>query len=217
MMTLVVYLFFQVVVSLSAFGRLIIHTGAMGSKSVLDPELERHLLPSGLHASLLIKATERLRRKTSVTTQYKTALERAEKQRRGFSNSSTLKRRSAGDSNISRGSGYDYGSNNETQRPSLLVRFEEEESILKIAQMFSGSDELISPRSGETKDDSQGNKIRRRSLSTESIESVDEMVKSFNVPRASVMNRVDSTDLKALLETTLSQCDRNSVTPAKGN
>jgi hypothetical protein len=72
MISLVVYLFLQVIVSLSAFGRLIIHTGAMGSKRVLDPEFERQLLPSGLHASLLIKATERLRRKTSVTAQYKT-------------------------------------------------------------------------------------------------------------------------------------------------
>lgn len=68
---IVAYLFFQVVVSLSAFGRLIIHTGAMGEKRVLDPEFERQLLPSGLHASLLIKATERSRRKTLATDQYR--------------------------------------------------------------------------------------------------------------------------------------------------
>jgi hypothetical protein len=54
--SIVLALFFQVVVSLSAFGRLIIHTGAMGSKCVLDPALEHLLLPSGLHAALLIIA-----------------------------------------------------------------------------------------------------------------------------------------------------------------
>jgi hypothetical protein len=64
------FMFFQMVSSLSCFGRLIIHTGAMGQKRVLDPEFERHLLPSGLHASLLIKATERARRCTSATAQY---------------------------------------------------------------------------------------------------------------------------------------------------
>lgn len=62
----VMYLFFQTVVSLSAFGRLIIHTGAMSNQPVLDPALEKALLPSGLHASLLIKATDRKRRRTSV-------------------------------------------------------------------------------------------------------------------------------------------------------
>lgn len=70
LIVLVMAIFFQVVVSLSAFGRLIIHTGAMGKKRVLDPEFEKLLLPSGLHASLLIKATERRRRRTSVMTQY---------------------------------------------------------------------------------------------------------------------------------------------------
>jgi hypothetical protein len=47
---IVLFLFFQVVVPLSAFGRLIIHTGAMAKRRVLDKELERDLLPSGLHA-----------------------------------------------------------------------------------------------------------------------------------------------------------------------
>ena len=73
LIALVTGLFFQVVVSLSAFGRLIIHTGAMGKKRVLDPQFERYLLPSGLHASLLIKATERRRRRTSVTSQYQSS------------------------------------------------------------------------------------------------------------------------------------------------
>lgn len=55
--TMVFFLFFQVVVPLSAFGRLVIHTGAMSSRRVLDEEFEKELLPSGLHASLLIRAT----------------------------------------------------------------------------------------------------------------------------------------------------------------
>ena len=53
----VMTLFLQVLVAYSAFGRLIIHTGAMGEKPVLSAELEQDLLPSGLHASLLLKAS----------------------------------------------------------------------------------------------------------------------------------------------------------------
>jgi len=44
-------LFFQVVIAYSAFGRLIVHTGAMGKKTVLSPELEQALLPLGLAPS----------------------------------------------------------------------------------------------------------------------------------------------------------------------
>ena len=62
---------FQVVIPLSAFGRLIIHTGAMAQRPVLDAELEQELLPSGLHASLLIRATDRRRKYASATDQYR--------------------------------------------------------------------------------------------------------------------------------------------------
>lgn len=41
MVTLSLALFIQVVVPLSAFGRLIMHTGAMAKKPVLDQELEK--------------------------------------------------------------------------------------------------------------------------------------------------------------------------------
>jgi len=71
LLAVVLYLFFSTVVSLSAFGRLIIHTGAMAEKPVLDPALEQALLPSGLHASLLIKATDRKRRHVSVISAYR--------------------------------------------------------------------------------------------------------------------------------------------------
>jgi len=67
----VLLMFFQVVIPLSAFGRLIIHTGAMAKKRVIDEELEKDLLPSGLHASLLIRATDRRRKYTSAVQQYR--------------------------------------------------------------------------------------------------------------------------------------------------
>jgi hypothetical protein len=69
LLLVVMSLFLHAVISLSAFGRLIIHTGAMGNRPVLDPSLEKALLPSGLHASLLIMATDRKRRQTSVVGQ----------------------------------------------------------------------------------------------------------------------------------------------------
>jgi hypothetical protein len=219
MISSVLYLFLQVIVSLSAFGRLIIHTGAMGSKRVLDPEFERQLLPSGLHASLLIKATERLRRKTSVTAQYKTS-QRAGPQGRGFSrnNSSTTKRRPDVDStpflDVSGGINYEYGSSTPHRMSS-----EEEHSIFNIPKVYSGSDRVKrSPRSDETKDNSQGSKSggHRRNVSTDSTDSADELVKGIKFPRPSVLNRVASNDLKAVLEMTLSQSD-NNLEQATGN
>ena len=71
LLVLVSIMFFQVVIPLSAFGRLIIHTGAMAKRPVLDKELEKELLPSGLHASLLIRATDRRRKYSSATDQYR--------------------------------------------------------------------------------------------------------------------------------------------------
>lgn len=71
-LVVVATLFFQVVIAYSAFGRLIVHTGAMGKKAVLSPELEQALLPSGLHASLLLRATTRKKKHTSVISQYRT-------------------------------------------------------------------------------------------------------------------------------------------------
>ena len=67
-------LFFQVVITYSAFGRLILHTGAMGKKRVLDPELEKALLPSGLQASLVMKATTHSKQQSAAVVQYRTPL-----------------------------------------------------------------------------------------------------------------------------------------------
>jgi hypothetical protein len=68
---MVLGMFFQVIIPLSAFGRLIIHTGAMAKRPVLDEELEKELLPSGLHASLLIRATDRRRKYANAQEQYR--------------------------------------------------------------------------------------------------------------------------------------------------
>jgi hypothetical protein len=74
----VITLFFCIVVPLSAFGRLVLHTGAMSEQPVLSERLELDLLPSGLHAGLVIRAHHSQRRyganntntATGVTRQY---------------------------------------------------------------------------------------------------------------------------------------------------
>ena len=67
----ILLLFFHVMTVYSAFGRLIIHSGAMGDSPIFDPSFEAELLPRGLHTSLLFKALDELRKGTSVTRQYK--------------------------------------------------------------------------------------------------------------------------------------------------
>jgi len=67
----ILLLFFHVMTVYSAFGRLIIHSGAMGDSPIFDPTFEAELLPRGLHTSLLFKALDELRKGTSVTRQYK--------------------------------------------------------------------------------------------------------------------------------------------------
>ena len=68
----VVHMFFSLTVRLSTFGRLILHTGAMSpERSILSQELEKELLPTGLYASLMIRAYHRRKQNTSVTNQYR--------------------------------------------------------------------------------------------------------------------------------------------------
>jgi hypothetical protein len=64
-------LFIHVVTVFSAFGRIIMHTGAMGSKPIFDKATENRLLPHSLHTSLHEKASEELGRNTSITRQYR--------------------------------------------------------------------------------------------------------------------------------------------------
>ena len=173
LLSVVAYLFFQVVVSLSAFGRLIIHTGAMGRKKVLDPEMERQLLPSGLHASLLIKATERCRRRTSVHTQYATPLARSDSPAESYGMSehaSTAIHQS--DSGLAE-------KGVETRYASFSVE-KPQHNFLDI--------EKASPRRFERKG------RHRRFQSTDSAFSVDDLVKDINFPNASVLNQAGGSD-----------------------
>ena len=64
-------LFFHVVVVFSAFGRIIMHTGAMGSDRIFDEATEKRLLPHTLHTSLFEKAKAELARNTSIMRQYR--------------------------------------------------------------------------------------------------------------------------------------------------
>ena len=66
----VVILFFSIVVPLSAFGRLVLHTGAMAEQPVLSEALQVELLPRGLHVGLVIKAHHSQKRGMAVTRQY---------------------------------------------------------------------------------------------------------------------------------------------------
>ena len=50
-------LFISIIIPLSIFGRLVLHTGAMSSKPILQTDLEMQLLPSGLQASLWMRAS----------------------------------------------------------------------------------------------------------------------------------------------------------------
>jgi len=63
-------LFFSIVVPLSALGRLVVHTGAMGEQPVLSESLQVELLPRGLHAGLVIRAHHSQMQKKAVTRQY---------------------------------------------------------------------------------------------------------------------------------------------------
>ena len=66
-----VVLFFHVVVVFSAFGRIIMHTGAMGSQRIFTEDFEERLLPRTLHTNLLRKAQAELANHTSITRQYR--------------------------------------------------------------------------------------------------------------------------------------------------
>jgi len=71
LLVLVALLFFHIVTVFSALGRVIMHTGAMGSLPIFDSDFEQNLLPRGLHKNLLTKATAELAMGTSVTRQYR--------------------------------------------------------------------------------------------------------------------------------------------------
>jgi len=68
---LVVALFFHVVTVFSAFGRIILHTGAIAPHRIFEENYEENLLPQSLHSDLIKRARAELTNKTSVVRQYR--------------------------------------------------------------------------------------------------------------------------------------------------
>ena len=64
-------LFVHVVAAFSSFGRVIMHSGAMGKERIFEPQYEKSLLPHTLHTELLKKAKANLANNTSITRQYR--------------------------------------------------------------------------------------------------------------------------------------------------
>lgn len=68
---LVMALFFHVVTVFSAFGRIILHTGAIAPHRIFEENYEENLLPQSLHSDLIKRAKAELTNKTSVVRQYR--------------------------------------------------------------------------------------------------------------------------------------------------
>jgi hypothetical protein len=66
-----VCLFMHTITCMSAFGRVIMHSGAMGHQRVFAADFEKNLLPHSLHANLLAKARANLSKNTSILRQYR--------------------------------------------------------------------------------------------------------------------------------------------------
>lgn len=67
-----VFFFVHVVSVFSSFGRIIMHTGAMGRGKIFSSEYEELLVPDSLHSHLLSKARSNLKHKISIRRQYRT-------------------------------------------------------------------------------------------------------------------------------------------------
>lgn len=65
------FFFVHVVSVFSSFGRLIMHTGAMGKGRIFSSEYEELLVPHSLHSNLLSKAKCNLAHNTSIIRQYR--------------------------------------------------------------------------------------------------------------------------------------------------
>jgi hypothetical protein len=63
-------LFLHIITVFSAFGRIIMHSGAMGSNRIFDPVFESTLSPCSLHGNLLAKARDTLYNGFSIRRQY---------------------------------------------------------------------------------------------------------------------------------------------------
>jgi len=70
LVVLALSLFVHTITAFSAFGRVIMHSGAMGAQPIFEKTYESSLLPHGLHKCLLIKARANLKNETSIMRQY---------------------------------------------------------------------------------------------------------------------------------------------------
>lgn len=70
LLLVVLSLFIHTIAALSSFGRIVMHTGAMGETPIFEKKYEASLLPHSLHALLLTKAKANLANKTSIRRQY---------------------------------------------------------------------------------------------------------------------------------------------------
>ena len=71
LLLLTIFFFVHVVTVFSSFGRLIMHTGAMGKDRIFSSEYEELLVPHSLHSNLLSKAKFNLANNTSIIRQYR--------------------------------------------------------------------------------------------------------------------------------------------------
>jgi hypothetical protein len=174
----IMLLFFQVVIPISAFGRLIIHTGAMAKGRVLDEEFEKELLPSGLHASLLIRATDRRRRHTTDIQQYQ---KKASKRFNSDGESVLMEIQSLATNS---------GTN---PPPKEQLNSANELQLQETARRVAGELDLEAPLLNQGESQSH-----RRTVSSDSTASDD-----LNFPRASFLNATTSRDLQEVVEQAL--------------
>jgi hypothetical protein len=182
LMLVVMFLFFEVVVPLSAFGRLIIHTGAMAKRRVLEEDFEKELLPSGLHVSLLIRATGQRRKYASAVYQYRKKEKSSDSIRQEYEKTSFVSEPSPGSVRSNR------------------LNSEDEEHILESFRKVQPDFRKKPPMSSYTK---QGHK---RTVSGD-----------VYFPRPSVLNSVNSSDLKGVVEKALSESEREEDSSTLGN
>lgn len=222
-LAVIVYLFFQVVVSLSAFGRLIVHTGAMGKKRVLDPEFERQLLPSGLHASLLIKATERSRRRTSATEQYRysksTPSQRNVHSSMSSGNSGDTppvtgdhSRMSIETSSLNNLSSSFLSEQSPYGRPTRKrLDSEETRAIEHADRAFGGAGMETVPLEPHESTNSFPTALPTHVRKESEDDSCDELANQIFFPRASVLNNAGHSQLKKIVNQTLSTRDMDEL------
>jgi hypothetical protein len=185
---MVVCIFFSIVIPLSAFGRLILHTGAMAQKPILAPELETQLLPSGLQASLLLRATHRQRRNQAVTAQYQRA-------NRSRTNTRTIETGS-------------YEDGEEEQEVSERQSSASHRSVGQTRVAAFDDEEALQPPNMQQ---SPPPPPRRRNHHRR-LQSVDTVASDFPLPQASILNStISGKELFDLMATTLPASNHKST------